>query len=132
MAKEVPYPYLIGNGMRPTDSFARVGSTAASLEVCSNDPICFDYEPLRRPMNAHSTALRVTGASEKAGGRHDHLAWKGKAAALADHEDEHGEKAVARDEIADGGGQTVWTAAALTALNGRVRTCWLSIMISKL
>ena len=69
---------------------------------------------------------------QQAGRGHDHLAGEREAAALADHEEEDGKEAVGRDELADGRGQTVWTGAALTARNGRERTCWSSIMIAKL
>src|SRR5690348_16205919 len=75
---------------------------------------------------------QVAGRGEHAAGRHDDLAGKRKAAALEDHEDEHGEEPISGDELAEGGRQTVWTVVALTARKGSVRTCWSSTRISKL
>src|SRR5207237_72229 len=81
------------------------------------------------PGDDRGDQVHVPGGGEHSGGWHDDFARKRETAALADHEDEHGEEAVAGDEIADGGCHTVSTVAAFTARKGEVcgrvsRTWW--------
>src|SRR5207248_11691030 len=73
-----------------------------------------------------------TRGREQAAGSHDDLARNEDAAATEDHEREGGDQLLGRDEVADGCRETVWTCAAFTPRKGRMRTCWSSIMISKL
>jgi len=86
----------------------------------------------RRARKDRGDEIEVACRGEHAAGGHDDLAGKWKAAALEDHEHEHGEEAISGDELAECGRQTVWTVAALTARKGSVRTCWSSTRISKL